>query len=117
MKEMSDQVRGVLFVIASLLILFAWGHFYKPPVAPTENTFQSNANCRASERVRNGAGRLRRRRAVPRRARAAKLRAGRKQRLGPRVRRTLPWWRRAEKKLWWCKARCIAWNYRIAAAW
>jgi YidC/Oxa1 family membrane protein insertase len=35
-KEMSDQVRGILFVIASLLILFAWGHFYKPPVTPPE---------------------------------------------------------------------------------
>jgi YidC/Oxa1 family membrane protein insertase len=35
-KEMSDQVRGVLFVIASLLILFAWGHFYKPPAPPPE---------------------------------------------------------------------------------
>src|SRR5580700_293326 len=31
---MSDQVRGILFVIASLVILFAWGHFYKPPVPP-----------------------------------------------------------------------------------
>jgi YidC/Oxa1 family membrane protein insertase len=31
---MNDQVRGVLFVIASLLILFAWGHFYKPPPPP-----------------------------------------------------------------------------------
>ena len=36
MKEMSDQVRGILFVIVSLLILFAWGHFYKPPVTPPE---------------------------------------------------------------------------------
>jgi YidC/Oxa1 family membrane protein insertase len=35
-KEMSDQVRGILFVIASLLILFAWGHFYKPPLTPPE---------------------------------------------------------------------------------
>jgi YidC/Oxa1 family membrane protein insertase len=35
-KEMSDQVRGVLFVIVSLLILFAWGHFYKPPVPPPQ---------------------------------------------------------------------------------
>ena len=36
MKEMSDQVRGIVFVIISLLILFAWGHFYKPPVPPPQ---------------------------------------------------------------------------------
>src|SRR5580693_6310438 len=33
---MSDQVRGIVFVIISLLILFAWGHFYKPPVPPPQ---------------------------------------------------------------------------------
>ena len=37
MKEMSDQVRGILFVVVSLLILFAWGHFYKPPVPPPQS--------------------------------------------------------------------------------
>ena len=36
MKEMSDQVRGIVFVVISLLILFAWGHFYKPPVPPPQ---------------------------------------------------------------------------------
>jgi len=34
---MSDQVRGILFVVVSLLILFAWGHFYKPPVPPPQS--------------------------------------------------------------------------------
>ena len=44
MKEMSDQVRGILFVIVSLLILFAWGHFYKPPLPPPQtNPAQSSA--------------------------------------------------------------------------
>ena len=44
MKEMSDQVRGILFVVASLLILFAWGHFYKPPVPPPQpNPTQTSA--------------------------------------------------------------------------
>ncbi len=38
MKEMSDQVRGILFVVVSLLILFAWGHFYKPPVPPPQTS-------------------------------------------------------------------------------
>ena len=44
MKEMSDQVRGILFVVVSLLILFAWGHFYKPPVPPPlSNPAQTSA--------------------------------------------------------------------------
>ncbi len=34
MNEMSDQIRAVVFVVIALVILFAWGHFYKPPVAP-----------------------------------------------------------------------------------
>jgi hypothetical protein len=37
-KEMSDQVRGIVFVLISLLILFAWGHFYKPPVPPPQTS-------------------------------------------------------------------------------
>ena len=44
MKEMSDQVRGIVFVVISLLILFAWGHFYKPPVPPPQtNPSQTSA--------------------------------------------------------------------------
>jgi YidC/Oxa1 family membrane protein insertase len=43
-KEMSDQVRGIVFVLISLLILFAWGHFYKPPVPPPQtNPSQTSA--------------------------------------------------------------------------
>src|SRR5277367_2587244 len=41
---MSDQVRGIVFVVISLLILFAWGHFYKPPVPPPQsNPVQTSA--------------------------------------------------------------------------
>ena len=36
MNEMGDQIRAVVFVVVALLILFAWGHFYKPPVAPPQ---------------------------------------------------------------------------------
>jgi YidC/Oxa1 family membrane protein insertase len=36
MTEMSDQVRAVVFVLLALAILFAWQHFYKPPVAPPQ---------------------------------------------------------------------------------
>src|ERR1700728_2746841 len=33
---MGDQIRAVVFVIVALIILFAWGHFYKPPVQPPQ---------------------------------------------------------------------------------
>ena len=36
MNEMGDQIRAVVFVIVALIILFAWGHFYKPPVQPPQ---------------------------------------------------------------------------------
>ena len=54
MKEMSDQVRGILFVVVSLLILFAWGHFYKPPVP--SSAVESIADFRAIEPARLAAG-------------------------------------------------------------
>jgi YidC/Oxa1 family membrane protein insertase len=31
---MSDQARGIIFVLVAMLILFAWQHYYKPPVVP-----------------------------------------------------------------------------------
>src|SRR5580704_1605321 len=31
---MSDQMRGIVFVVAALAILFVWQHFYKPPAPP-----------------------------------------------------------------------------------
>src|SRR5579862_9240571 len=33
---MGDQIRAVVFVIVALIILFAWGHFYKPPIQPPQ---------------------------------------------------------------------------------
>ena len=36
MNEMGDQIRAVVFVVVALVILFAWGHFYKPPIAPPQ---------------------------------------------------------------------------------
>jgi YidC/Oxa1 family membrane protein insertase len=33
-NEMSDQARGIIFVVIALLIFLVWGHFYKPPVPP-----------------------------------------------------------------------------------
>ena len=34
MSEMSDQTRGVLFVVLVVAITFVWFHFYQPPVPP-----------------------------------------------------------------------------------
>ena len=31
MNEMNDQIRAVVFILLALLILFTWGHFFKPP--------------------------------------------------------------------------------------
>jgi len=30
-KEMSDQVRGIVFVVLVIAITFVWLHFYQPP--------------------------------------------------------------------------------------
>ncbi len=34
MSEMSDQTRGILFVVLVVAITFVWFHFYQPPVPP-----------------------------------------------------------------------------------
>src|SRR5271165_3397478 len=36
MNEMSDQVRGIIFVILVLLIIGVWSHFYTPAVPPNQ---------------------------------------------------------------------------------
>ena len=38
MTEMNDQIRAVLFILLALLVLFTWGHFFKPPVPPPQQT-------------------------------------------------------------------------------
>jgi YidC/Oxa1 family membrane protein insertase len=40
-NEMSDQIRAIVFVVLALVILFAWGHFYKPPVVPQPQPAQT----------------------------------------------------------------------------
>ena len=46
MEEMSDQVRGIIFVIVALIILFVWQHFYKPaaPIVPAQSAQSSQQN-------------------------------------------------------------------------
>ncbi len=43
---MSDQKRGIVFVILALIILFVWQHFYKPavPVTPPKSAQSSQQN-------------------------------------------------------------------------
>jgi YidC/Oxa1 family membrane protein insertase len=42
MKEMSDQVRGIIFVVLVMGVIFAWSHFYSPPVpAPQKQSASS----------------------------------------------------------------------------
>ena len=36
MSELSDQTRGVIFIIVALAVLFAWMHFFGPPVTPPQ---------------------------------------------------------------------------------
>lgn len=42
MKEMSDQVRGVIFVVLVMAVIFAWSHFY-PPKAPPQQPAQTSS--------------------------------------------------------------------------
>jgi len=43
MKEMSDQVRGIIFVILVMAVIFAWSHFYTPsPVSPQKQAQTSS---------------------------------------------------------------------------
>src|SRR5215469_13909184 len=41
---MNDQVRAIVFILLALLILFTWGHFFKPPVpqAPDKMAVQKS---------------------------------------------------------------------------
>jgi YidC/Oxa1 family membrane protein insertase len=36
--EMNDQIRAVVFILLALLVLFTWGHFFKPPVPAPQQT-------------------------------------------------------------------------------
>ena len=43
MKEMSDQVRGIIFVILVMAVIFAWSHFYTPPPVPPQKQPQTSS--------------------------------------------------------------------------
>ena len=48
MNEMSDQARGIIFVVIALLIFLVWGHFYKPPVPPEKPVATTSAPSQAA---------------------------------------------------------------------
>ena len=56
MNEMGDQIRAVVFVVVALLILFAWGHFYKPPVAPPQPTQTTSQPATSQSPANTSAG-------------------------------------------------------------
>ncbi len=35
---MNDQIRAIVFILLALLVLFTWGHFFKPPVPAPQQT-------------------------------------------------------------------------------
>ena len=41
MNELSDQSRGVIFVVIALAILFLWSHYFSPPVPPPQKGGQT----------------------------------------------------------------------------
>ncbi|MGA8145718.1 MAG: membrane protein insertase YidC [Candidatus Acidiferrales bacterium] len=45
---MNDQVRAVVFILLALLILFTWGHFFKPPVPAPQPATTGNAQVAPS---------------------------------------------------------------------
>jgi YidC/Oxa1 family membrane protein insertase len=58
MKEMSDQVRGIIFVILVMGVIFAWSHFYSPAVPPPQKQAQVSSQQAAtsqSDAVRSAA--------------------------------------------------------------
>jgi YidC/Oxa1 family membrane protein insertase len=58
---MNDQIRAVVFILLALLVLFTWGHFFKPPVpapqqAPAGTAQVAPAAGAASQASVAGAG-------------------------------------------------------------
>jgi YidC/Oxa1 family membrane protein insertase len=46
--EMNDQIRAIVFILLALLILFTWGHFFKPPAPAPQQTPTGNAQVAPS---------------------------------------------------------------------
>jgi YidC/Oxa1 family membrane protein insertase len=51
MDEMSDQVRGIIFVVVVLVVIFLWSHFYGPTVPPPQKSAQTSAQQAAASQT------------------------------------------------------------------
>jgi YidC/Oxa1 family membrane protein insertase len=40
-SELSDQTRGIIFVVIALAVLFIWSHFFSPPLPPPQKGSQA----------------------------------------------------------------------------
>lgn len=48
MKEVSDQVRGIIFVVLVMAVIFAWSRFYRPAAPPQEKQAQASSQKSAT---------------------------------------------------------------------
>jgi YidC/Oxa1 family membrane protein insertase len=48
MDEMSDQVRGIIFVVVVLVVIFLWSHFFSPAVPPQQKSVQTSSQQSAA---------------------------------------------------------------------
>lgn len=56
MNELSDQVRGIIFVLLVVAITFVWMHFYQPPVLPPQRAGQAATQTSPAQGLAPGPG-------------------------------------------------------------
>jgi YidC/Oxa1 family membrane protein insertase len=55
-NELSDQVRGIIFVLLVVAITFVWVHFYQPPVLPQQRAGQTATQTSPAQGLGPGQG-------------------------------------------------------------
>jgi YidC/Oxa1 family membrane protein insertase len=55
-NELSDQVRGIIFVLLVVAITFVWVHFYQPPVLPPQRAGQAATQTSPAQGLAPGPG-------------------------------------------------------------
>src|SRR5262252_2023994 len=48
MKEVSDQVRGIIFVVLVMAVIFAWSRFYRPAAAPPQQKQAQSSSLKSA---------------------------------------------------------------------
>ena len=107
MNEMSDQVRGIIFVVLVLVVIFAWSHFFTPAVPPPQK--QAQTSSQKAQLLPE----IRLRKFTPASPPAAAPTAVRS---APPLLPLRPSKPPRNRRLW-SKARYTAWKFPIAAAW